>query len=175
MTIKTISGVLKNGWLYKRQHWHTRNNLSHSSLNDLYKLQTFTSFQIRTKIIYRLSILDTYHIIHAELGTLMKAGWGRALVDSKVEPPISNTHRKTNTMYHMHTLGASKCMHVVHSVGFALGVGDGWFYLKWLQQPLNRPWFHSLKLWIYCSFWVTAAFQDHVKCGIRMSNIEALG
>ena len=25
---------------------------------------------------------------------------------------------KTNTMYHMHTLGASKCMHVVRSVGF---------------------------------------------------------
>ena len=32
-------------------------------------------------------------------------------------------------MYHMHTLGASKCMHVVHSVGFAFGVGFGWFYL----------------------------------------------
>ena len=44
---------------------------------------------------------------------------------SKVEPPISNTHYKTNTMYHMHTLGASTCMHVVHSVGFAMGVGDG--------------------------------------------------
>ena len=27
---------------------------------------------------------------------------------------------KTNTMYHMRTLGASKCMHVVHSVGFRL-------------------------------------------------------
>ena len=25
---------------------------------------------------------------------------------------------KINTMYHMHTFGASKCMHVVHSVGF---------------------------------------------------------
>ena len=44
---------------------------------------------------------------------------------TKVKPPISNTHRKTNTMYHMHTLGASKCMHVVHSVDFAMGVGDG--------------------------------------------------
>ena len=33
-------------------------------------------------------------------------------------------------MYHMHTLGASICMHVVHSVGFAMGVGDGWFYLR---------------------------------------------
>ena len=49
---------------------------------------------------------------------------------NKVKPPNSNTHRKTNTMYHMHTLGASKCMHVVHSVGFAMGVGDGWFYLS---------------------------------------------
>ena len=44
---------------------------------------------------------------------------------TKVESPISNTHRKTNSMYHMHTLGASKCMHVVHIVGFAMGVGDG--------------------------------------------------
>ena len=32
-------------------------------------------------------------------------------------------------MYHMHTLGASQCMHVVHSVGFTIGVGFGWFYL----------------------------------------------
>ena len=46
-----------------------------------------------------------------------------------VEPPKTNNDRKTNTMYHMHTLGASKCMHVVHSVGFAMGVGDGWVYL----------------------------------------------
>ncbi len=41
----------------------------------------------------------------------------------KVNPPISNTHRKTNTMYHMHILSASKCMHVVHSVGFVIAVG----------------------------------------------------
>ena len=46
----------------------------------------------------------------------------------KVKPPISNTHRKTNTMYDMHTLGDSKCMHMVHIVGFTMGVGDGWFY-----------------------------------------------
>ena len=26
-------------------------------------------------------------------------------------------------MYHMHTFGASKCMHVVHSVGFAIDIG----------------------------------------------------
>ena len=43
--------------------------------------------------------------------------------EDKVEPP------KTNTMYHMYTLGVSKCMHVVHSVGFAIAVGFGWFYL----------------------------------------------
>ena len=30
----------------------------------------------------------------------------------------------------MHTLGASKCMHVVHSVGFAIDVGFGWFYFN---------------------------------------------
>ena len=36
----------------------------------------------------------------------------------KVKPPKTNTKRKTHTMYHMHTLGASKCMRVVHSVGF---------------------------------------------------------
>ena len=57
----------------------------------------------------------------------------------KVKPPKTNTKRKTHTMYHMQTLGASKCMHVVHSstkrmhvvhsVGFAFGVGLGWFYL----------------------------------------------
>ena len=47
----------------------------------------------------------------------------------KVEPPKTNIDRITNTMYHMHTLGASKCMHVVHSVGFAITVGFGWFYL----------------------------------------------
>ena len=41
----------------------------------------------------------------------------------KVEPPKTNNDRKTNNMYHMHTLGASKCMHVVHSVGFAIAVG----------------------------------------------------
>ena len=46
-----------------------------------------------------------------------------ALKDNKVKPP------KTNTMYHMHTLGASKRMHVVHSVGFVIAVGFGWFYL----------------------------------------------
>ena len=28
------------------------------------------------------------------------------------------SHPKTNTMYHIHTFGASKCMHVIHSVGF---------------------------------------------------------
>ena len=48
----------------------------------------------------------------------------------KVEPPKTNNDRKTNTMYHMHTLGASKCMHVVHSVGFAIAVGFGQFYLN---------------------------------------------
>ena len=47
----------------------------------------------------------------------------------KVKPPkTNNTHRKTNTMYHMHTSGASNCMHVVHSVvGFVMGVDFGWF------------------------------------------------
>ena len=54
----------------------------------------------------------------------------RRIKTYKVKPPIPNTHHKINTMYHMHTLGASKCMHVVHSVGFAMGVGDGWFYLN---------------------------------------------
>ena len=43
------------------------------------------------------------------------------LVLCKVKPAISNTHHKTNTMYHMHTFGASNCMHVVHTVGFAMG------------------------------------------------------
>ena len=47
----------------------------------------------------------------------------------KVEPPKTNNNHKTNTKYHMHTLGASKCTHVVHSVGFAIAVGFGWFYL----------------------------------------------
>ena len=46
-----------------------------------------------------------------------------------VEPPKTNNNHKTNTMYDMHTLGASKCMHVVHSVGFVIAVGFGWFYL----------------------------------------------
>ena len=36
----------------------------------------------------------------------------RILTDYKVCLP------KTNTMYHMHTLGAFICKHVVHSVGF---------------------------------------------------------
>ena len=48
----------------------------------------------------------------------------------KVEPPKSNIDGKTDTMYHMHTLGASKCMHVVQSVGFAIVVAFGWFYLN---------------------------------------------
>ena len=30
----------------------------------------------------------------------------------------------------MHALGASKYMQVVHSVGFAMGVGFGWFTLS---------------------------------------------
>ena len=47
----------------------------------------------------------------------------------KVKAPKTNIHSKTNTMYHMHTLGASKCMLVVHSVGIAMGVGFGGFYL----------------------------------------------
>ena len=49
----------------------------------------------------------------------------------KVKPP------KTNTMYHMHTSGASKCMHVVHSVvGFAMGVDFGWF-LPYAQKNMS--------------------------------------
>ena len=52
------------------------------------------------------------------------------LANTKVKPSISNTHHKTNTIYRMHTLGASKCMHVVYGVGFAMDVGDGWFYLR---------------------------------------------
>ena len=47
----------------------------------------------------------------------------------KVEPPKTNSDRKTNTMYHMHSLGASKCMHVVHSVGFVIAVGFSGFTL----------------------------------------------
>ena len=46
-------------------------------------------------------------------------------VTRKVEPPKTNSDHKTNTMYHMHTLGASKFLHVIHNVGF------GWFYLNW--------------------------------------------
>ena len=44
-----------------------------------------------------------------------------------------NNYGRT-TMYHMLTLGASKCMHVVHSVGFAIVVGFGWFYLMRLTH-----------------------------------------
>ena len=57
----------------------------------------------------------------------------------KVNPPISNTHHKTNTMYHMHTLGASKGMHVVHSVGFAMGVGR-WVVLPKFQSVCLKSW-----------------------------------
>ena len=55
----------------------------------------------------------------------------------KVNPPIANTHRKTNTMYQMDTFGSTKCMHVVHSIGFAMGVGDGWVYLNHGQYMLH--------------------------------------
>ena len=55
-------------------------------------------------------------------------------VYTKIEPP------KTNTMYHMHTLGASKCMHVVHSVDFVIADGFGWFYLN------TRGWSGNLKM-----------------------------
>ena len=51
---------------------------------------------------------------------------------TKVEPTKTNNNRKTNTIYHI--LGASKCMHVVHSVGFAIAVDFGWFYLRFTQQ-----------------------------------------
>ena len=47
----------------------------------------------------------------------------------KVKTPKTNTYRKTNTMYQMHTLGASKCMLVVHSVGFFWGGEGGGFTL----------------------------------------------
>ena len=52
------------------------------------------------------------------------------LSSSKVCVPKTTTERKTNIMYHMHTLGASKCMHVVHSVGFAFGGGSGYTYVN---------------------------------------------
>ena len=67
------------------------------------------------------------------------------LASIKVEPPKINNDRKTNTMYHMHTLGASKCMHVVHSVGFVIAVGFGWFYLTCFAREV------SSQHWTMCS------------------------
>ena len=55
----------------------------------------------------------------------------------KVEPPKTNSDCKTNTMYHMHTLDASKCMHVVHSVGFAIVVGF-WVILPQINSTLSH-------------------------------------
>ena len=39
-------------------------------------------------------------------------------------------------MYHMHTLGASKCMHLVHSVGFGgfYLEGDSFNYTNYLKR-----------------------------------------
>ena len=59
--------------------------------------------------------------------------WDLFAWDYKVEPPQTNSDRKTNTIYHMYTLGASKCMHMVHSVGFAIVVGFGWFYIRFVS------------------------------------------
>ena len=47
-------------------------------------------------------------------------------------------------MYHMHTLDASKCMHVVHSVGFAIAVGFGWFDLS--EVP-SSSWSRASRTW----------------------------
>ena len=47
----------------------------------------------------------------------------------KVCIPKTTIKSKTNTMYHMHTLGAFKCMHVVHTGGFRCGGGFGYTYL----------------------------------------------
>ena len=59
---------------------------------------------------------------------------------NKIEPSKTNTDRKTNNMYHMHTFGSTECMHVVHSVGFAINVGFGWFYFIAAHRPLSsRP------------------------------------
>ena len=40
-------------------------------------------------------------------------------------------------MYHMHTLGASICMQVIHSVGFAIAVGFGWFWVYLILVQLD--------------------------------------
>ena len=70
-------------------------------------------------------------------------GHNGGLALTKVNTPISNIDHKTNTMYHMHTLGASKCMHVVHSVGFAMG-GFTLTALRclgmWRTWPNGRTW-----------------------------------
>ena len=54
------------------------------------------------------------------------------LGSTKVCRPKTNAILQTNTMYYMHTLGASKCMHVVHSVGFRFALVLG-------RHTLNIP------------------------------------
>ena len=49
---------------------------------------------------------------------------------------------KSNTMYHMHILDASKCVHVVHSVGFKsvliLGIHTSLFLSLWSPSMIGE-------------------------------------
>ena len=40
---------------------------------------------------------------------------------------------KTTTMYHMHTFGSNKCIHVAHSGRLKVGGGFGFTYLTYLS------------------------------------------
>ena len=55
---------------------------------------------------------------------------------------------KTTTMYHVHTFGSNKCMHVIHSGGFRFGDGFEYTYLmcmwhcalSYKLQVVQKPW-----------------------------------
>ena len=56
---------------------------------------------------------------------------------SYCKPPLTQQLPKPNTMYYMHTFGSTKCMHVVHSVGFRKLLVLGWLTLHDVSDGLS--------------------------------------
>ena len=77
-------------------------------INTMYHMHTFGSLFYHSLVVKNVCVYDIRLVIYWPPSHPLKT----TQKYDKVETPKTNIDHKTNIVYHLHTLGASKCMHV---------------------------------------------------------------
>ena len=119
LVVKTFVVCMISGYLYIHPLPSPQNHTKYDKVeppktnsgcktNTMYHMHTFGSLFYHSLVVKNVCVYDIRLVIYWPPSHPLKTTQKYDMV----ETPKTNIDHKTNTVYHLHTLGASKCMHV---------------------------------------------------------------